>query len=157
MKFFFRWVVPCESQVLAQAGARATKTSEHRVARNPCPGDRGPADGRALGDGCNGRHKPGCHASSYVNATAPVAKLYLTITDANDQPITGPLAVGQTFYVDFSVQDLRSSLSDAGIEEAGTTSFTTRTVVTPTGTVTAGPNYPVGLTKDLSTAGTVSA
>ena len=87
--------------------------------------------------------------------TAPVAKLYLTITDANDQPITGPLAVGQTFFVDFSVQDLRTSLSDAGIEEAGTSIIYDPDVVTPTGTVTAGPNYPVGLTKDLSTAGAV--
>ena len=69
---------------------------------------------------------------------------FLTITDSKDNPITGPLAIGQTFWVDFSVQDLRTTLSDAGVIEAHTDIAFDTSLVTPTGSYANGPNYTFG-------------
>ncbi len=78
-----------------------------------------------------------------VGATAQYA---LVATNAADQPLTGPVTVGDTFYIDVQVQDLRS-VSYAGIAAANVAVNYTEQgggtlAATPTGTVTSGASYP---------------
>ena len=42
---------------------------------------------------------------SSAASIAPIGKVILTLTDSSDHPITGNLGVGQTFWVDVSLQD----------------------------------------------------
>ncbi|HEY1599145.1 MAG TPA: SdrD B-like domain-containing protein [Pirellulales bacterium] len=82
-----------------------------------------------------------------LDDTTPEAQYSLVPTDSSDTPLTGPINIGDTFYVDVYVQDLRS-VSYAGIaagdvdvtyaDQGGGTAG-----VAPTGVITAGPNYPV--------------
>ncbi|HEY1598886.1 MAG TPA: dockerin type I domain-containing protein, partial [Pirellulales bacterium] len=81
-----------------------------------------------------------------INSAVPEAQYLLVPTDSSDTPLTGPVPVGTTFYVDVYVQDLRA-VSYAGIAggdvdvtyaaQGGGTAG-----ATPTGIITAGPSYP---------------
>lgn len=95
-------------------------------------------------------------ASPAAAATQPVAQLILTITDANDQPITTPLKVGQQFWVDISVQDLRTGLSDAGVDQVAANITWDPSLASSNGAVVATSNYSFGTHGDVSTPGTIT-
>jgi large repetitive protein len=82
-----------------------------------------------------------------LNDPAPEAQYSLVPTDSSDTPLTGPINIGDTFYVDVFVQDIRA-VSYAGIA-AGDVDVTYTAQgggtagVAPTGVITPGSNYPV--------------
>ena len=88
---------------------------------------------------------------------SPFVNISLQLTDSNDNLITGPLLVGETFWIDVLVDDTRSSLSDAGVDSAELNVDYDSTAMSPTGTITAGPDYPIptGSRGSTSTAGSI--
>ncbi|HEY4309261.1 MAG TPA: Calx-beta domain-containing protein [Pirellulales bacterium] len=79
-----------------------------------------------------------------TNASQAASVSYtLKLTDNNDQEITGPIAVGQTFWIDVFVDDPRTGLSDAGVVSASLNVNYDKSVMTPTGTIDPGTDYPV--------------
>ncbi|HEY4309777.1 MAG TPA: PEP-CTERM sorting domain-containing protein [Pirellulales bacterium] len=79
-----------------------------------------------------------------TGASGAVVAWSLAITDDADQPITGPLVVGQTFWLDVSILDLRTDLGpNAGALSAATDILFDSTKVAPTGSVQPGVAYPV--------------
>ena len=76
-------------------------------------------------------------------SNAAVVQWSLSLTNDSDQPITGALSLGETFWVDVAVQDLRSDLGSAGVISAVTDLLFDPTKVMPTGNVQAGASYPL--------------
>ena len=90
-------------------------------------------------------------------ATAvPIVQLSLAVTDDHDLPIAGNLHVGQNFWIDFSVQDLRSDFMFAGIAQAGTDILYDPALAAPTGAKQPGPHYTFGFQASLLTPGVLS-
>jgi hypothetical protein len=86
-----------------------------------------------------------------TGASGAVVAWSLAITDDADQPITGPLVVGQTFWLDVSILDLRTDLgANAGALSAATDILFDSTTVAPTGNVTPGQAYPIPATQRLT-------
>jgi SdrD B-like domain/Dockerin type I domain len=82
-----------------------------------------------------------------INTLAPQAQYLLVPTDSSDTPLSGPVTVGTTFYIDVYVQDLRA-VTYAGIA-AGDVNVTYSAQgggtagAMPTGSITASPSYPI--------------
>ncbi len=74
---------------------------------------------------------------------APFVNISLLLTDSNDNPITGPLLVGETFWIDVLVDDTRSSLTDAGVDSAETKRHLRLDRDEPDGHDYGGPDYPI--------------
>ncbi len=69
--------------------------------------------------------------TSTANADPTTSINYsLVLTDASDNPITGPLIVGETFFIDVYIDDTRS-VSNAGAISAATDVSFDSTVMTP--------------------------
>ena len=93
----------------------------------------------------------GVNATGYnfgvTNPTAASAQYLLVPTDASDTPITGSIIVGQTFYVDVMVQDLRSvtyaGIASGNVDMAYVAQGGGTAGASPTGNVIPGVNYPV--------------
>jgi hypothetical protein len=93
-----------------------------------------------------------CGLVTFVTgAPGAVVAWSLAITDDADQPITGPLVVGQTFWLDVSILDLRTDLgTNAGALSAATDILFDPTKVALTGNVTPGSAYPIPATQRLT-------
>ncbi|HVU85766.1 MAG TPA: Calx-beta domain-containing protein [Pirellulales bacterium] len=80
-------------------------------------------------------------ATANANPTTPI-NYSLVLTDANDNPITGPLVVGEVFFVDVFIDDTRN-VSNPGVDSALTDVSFDSTLMTPSGNPVVTPNNTV--------------